>query len=139
MSDLPDPTQPAAFLRALAGEADLRGRAERAGCDVHALTDANPADPAATAALVAAGARALAATLARGARPILLVSQGTGPDQIFATALAEGLMGYERIFALIGAPSGARDAVEVIDAPDLAGLRLILILPPTGTNSYWQR
>lgn len=149
MTSLPDPALPdpllgpAAFLRALlagaAGHDDLRARAEAAGCVVHALSDCPATEEAATAALQAAGARAIAATLARGAQPILLVSQGLAAGEAYATALAEGLMGYERIFALVCAPSGAAGAVEVTGDSRSDGLRLILILPPTVANSYWQR
>lgn len=152
MTSLPDPALtdpllgPAAFLRALlAGAADhddLRARAEAAGCVVHALSDCpatEEAATAATAALQAAGARAIAATLARGGQPILLVSQGLAAGEAYAAALAEGLMGYERIFALVCAPSGAAGAVEVTGDSRSDGLRLILILPPTVANSYWQR
>lgn len=120
MPGLPDPlSAPDAFLAAvLAG--DATALAQGAGCVVHPLHGAGqPA--AALAALHAAGARALAASLPRGGAPMLLVLT-PAPDPGYGPALAEGLMGYDRVHAAQG-PNAA----------------LILILPPTAINAYWQR
>lgn len=140
MTAPPDPiTDPAAFLQALLALGEPKARAETAGCDVHCLTDTPGTDAAAMATLQAAGARAIAATLARGARPILLISQGSPMGAEYAKALALGLMGYERIHALVCGPTGGSGAVEVTGDSANEGLRLILILPPTAENTYWQR
>lgn len=121
MLPLPAPVkEPEAFLMALASHPDAEAAARTAGCAVHPLTATADHDPAALAQLHAAGARALAASLARGAAPMLLTFKT--PDPAYAPALAEGLMGYERIHTAI--------------SPALA---LILILPPSQPNSYWQR
>ena len=140
MTTLPAPTTaPSAFLRALLAQGDRKAAAEEAGCNVHRLTDTPGTDAAAMAALQAAGARAIAATLAREARPILLISQGSAAGAEYAQALAQGLMGYERIHALVCGPTGESGAVEVTGDSANEGLRLILILPPTVENTYWQR
>lgn len=136
---MPTPTSdPAAFLRALLAQDDRMSAAVAAGCDVHGLADTPGTDAAAMAALQAAGARAIAATLAREARPILLISQGNPSGADYARALAQGLMGYERIHALVCGPTGGSGAVEVTGDSANEGLRLILILPPTAENAYWQ-
>lgn len=122
MTALPDPSlQPDAFLSALHCAADPDRAARDAGCVLHGLGAEAGADPAATARLHAAGARAIAATLARGASPLLLLAQADRPDDAYAAALVEGLMGYERIHV------GLQD-----------GWRMILVLPPTGQNAYWR-
>lgn len=121
MLPLPDPAKdPDAFLMALASHPDAGATARTAGCAVHPLTAPADHDPTALAQLHAAGARALAASLARGAAPMLLIL--TAPDPAYAPALAEGLMGYERIHTAITATAA-----------------LILILPPSQPNAYWQR
>ncbi len=125
MLPLPDPVkEPDAFLLALASHPDAAASARAAGCSVHPLTAPADHDPAALAQLHAAGARALAASLARGAAPMLLIFKA--PDSLpaprYAPALAEGLMGYERIHTTIS-----------------PAVTLILILPPSQTNAYWQR
>lgn len=121
MIPLPAPTsEPDAFLMALIAHPDPETAARDAGCSVHRLTAPEGSDPAALAPLHAAGARALAASLARGAAPLLLVFPAASPA--YAPALAEGLMGYERIHTAQG-PAAA----------------LTLILPPTAINTYWQR
>jgi glycerate 2-kinase len=167
-----------------------KAMAEAAGCSVHVLGDAIEGEARTVAALHAAGARAIAATLGREAKPILLLSGGEltvtrrgdgigGPNAEYALALAQGLMGYERIFALACDTDGVDGAAEVagavvtpdtltrsqieasdalnrndahsffaalndqvITGPTLTNVndfRAILILPPSGTNSYWQR
>ena len=142
MTDLPLPAvNPTGFLRALIAAAPsveaARSSAAAAGCAVHDLGTVAPQDVAQCAALHAAGARALAATLARGAEPILLRAQ-VGPEGArYAEALAQGLMGYERIFALVSADAGAAGAVQVVSYPAVEGLALILILPPVEVNRYW--
>jgi hypothetical protein len=104
---------------------------------VHDLGKGVPQDVAQSAALHAAGARALAATLARGTAPMLLMAE-VGPEGArYAEALAQGLMGYERIFAQVAAEAGAAAAVEVTPNHVRAGLVAILILPPVEVNRYW--
>lgn len=121
MLSLPDPLrEPDAFLTALLAQDAPVAMARDAGCAVHPLSAEGQPAPA-LAALHAAGARALAASLARGAAPMLLVLMPP-PDATYPPALTEGLMGYERIHTAQG-PAAA----------------LILILPPTAVNSYWQR
>ena len=139
MIDFPPPTvDPSGFLRAVmvaASSVDAaRSFAATAGCVVHDLG----AGVAQSAALHAAGARALAATLARGTAPMLLMAE-VGPEGAgYAEALAQGLMGYERIFALVSAEAGASGAaVQVMANPAGGGLALILILPPVEVNRYW--
>jgi hypothetical protein len=134
MTDLPLPAvNPTGFLRALIAAAPsveaARSSAAAAGCAVHDLGTVAPQDVAQCAAL--------AATLARGAEPILLRAQ-VGPEGArYAEALAQGLMGYERIFALVSADAGAAGAVQVVPYPAVEGLALILILPPVEVNRYW--
>lgn len=136
---MPDPmTDPAAFLRAVLGSDDPMARATAAGCDVHRLIDPPGQAATATAGLQAAGARAIAASLARGARPMLLISQGCPASAEYAQALVQGLMGYERIVALVGGLTGGSGAVAMTGDSRHDGLRLILILPPTAPNPYWQ-
>lgn len=113
-------TEPDAFLMALDTHPDAEAAARAAGCVVHPLAAAADHDPAALAQLHAAGARALAASLARGGAPMLLVFKTPAPA--YAPALDAGLMGYERIHTAVS-PTAA----------------LILILPPSQPNSYWQR
>lgn len=139
MTDFPPPTvDPSGFLRAVMAAASsvdtARSFAATAGCVVHDLG----AGVAQSAALHAAGARALAATLARGNAPMLLMAE-VGPEGAgYAEALAQGLMGYERIFALVTAEAGASGAaVQVMANPAGGGLALILILPPVEVNRYW--
>ena len=138
MTDFPPPTvDPSGFLRAVMAAAPsgetARSFAATAGCVVHDLG----AGVAQSAALHAAGARALAATLARGTAPMLLMAE-VGPEGAgYAEALAQGLMGYERIFALVSAEAGASGAVQVMANPAGGGLALILILPPVEVNRYW--
>lgn len=121
MIPLPSPTgEPDAFLMALVAHPDPQVAARDAGCSVHPLMAPEGSDPEALALLHAAGARALAASLARGAAPLLLVFPA--PGAAYAPALAKGLMGYERI--------------HTAQSPTAA---LILILPPTAVNAYWQR
>lgn len=120
MTQPADPlTNPDAFLAALSAGGDPAPAAQAAGCVVHPLQGAG--QPTALAALHAAGARALAASLPRGGAPMLLVlTPAPGPG--YAPALAEGLMGYERIYSA-QSPSAA----------------LILILPPVTVSSYWRK
>jgi len=138
MTDFPLPTvDPPGFLRAVMAAASsvdaARSFAATAGCVVHDLG----AGVAQSAALHSAGARALAATLARGTAPMLLMAE-VGPEGAgYAEALAQGLMGYERIFALVTAEAGASGAVQVMANPAGGGLALILILPPVEVNRYW--
>ena len=164
--------------------------ARAAGCDVHILGDAIEGEAREVATLHAAGARAIAASLAKDARPILLLSGGEltvtkrgngsgGPNAEYALALAKGLMGYERIFALACDTDGVDGAAEVagavvtpdtlaratmdvdaalaahdahsffaslgdqvITGPTLTNVndfRAVLILPPSGANSYWNK
>ena len=121
MPPLPDPlTDPDAFLAAVLAEAAPDQAAQAAGCVVHPL--AGSGQPAAALAhLHAAGARALAASLARSGPPMLL-TLSPAPAPAYAPALTEGLMGYERIHTAQG-----------------PGAALILILPPTAINGYWKR
>jgi hypothetical protein len=140
MTDFPLPApNPSGFLRAVMAAApgvEVAGRA--AGCVVHDLGAVAPPSVAERAALHAAGARALAATLARGTAPMLLRAE-VGPEGArYAEALAQGLMGYERIFALVSADAGAAGAVQVVPYPAAEGLALILILPPVEVNRYWE-
>ena len=139
MTDFPPPTvDPSGFLRAVMAAASsvdaARSFAATAGCVVHDLG----AGVAQSAALHSAGARALAATLARGTAPMLLMAE-VGPEGAgYAEALAQGLMGYERIFALVTAEAGASGAaVQVMANHAGGGLALILILPPVEVNRYW--
>ena len=90
-----------------------------------------------SAALHAAGARALAATLARGTAPMLLMAEVGPKGAGYADALAQGLMGYERICALVSAEAGASGAVQVTPNPLGRALALILIRPPVEVNRYW--
>ena len=139
MTDFPPPTvDPSGFLRAVMAAASsvdtARSFAATAGCVVHDLG----AGVAQSAARHAAGARALAATLARGTAPMLLMGEVGPKGAGYAEALAQGLMGYERIFALVTAEAGASGAaVQVMANPAGGGLALILILPPVEVNRYW--
>ena len=139
MTDFPPPAvDPSGFLRAVLAAASsvdaARSFAATAGCVVHDLG----AGAAQSAALHAAGARALAATLARGTAPMLLMAEVGPKGAGYAEALAQGLMGYERIFALVTAEAGASGAaVQVMANPAGGGLALILILPPVEVNRYW--
>lgn len=101
--------------------------AEAAGCTVHILGDAIEGEARAVAALHATGARALAASLMIGDKPILLLSGGEltvtkigsgtgGPNAEYALALAIHLQGYERIFALACDTDGVDGAAEVAGA-----------------------
>ena len=119
---LPDPIcAPAAFLQALSQHPAPAETATAAGIPAHSL--ANPGVPAGQAALLhAAGARALAASLARGGPPMLLVVTGLTEAAAYGAGLSEGVMGYERIHWT---------ATE--------GRALILILPPSGRNAFWDR
>jgi glycerate 2-kinase len=101
--------------------------AETAGCTVHILGDAIEGEARAVAALHAAGARALAASLMIGDKPILLLSGGEltvtktgdgigGPNAEYALALEIHLQGYERIFALACDTDGIDGAAEVAGA-----------------------
>lgn len=107
--------------------AAARALAEAAGCQVHVLGDALEGEAREVAARQAAGARAIAATLARGAPPVLLLSGGEltvtrrgngvgGPNAEFCLALAINLMGYERIHALACDTDGVDGAAEVAGA-----------------------
>lgn len=139
MTDFPLPAlDPSGFLRAvMAAAPGVAVAASAAGCVVHDLGTVAPQSVAERAELHAAGARALAATLARGAAPMLLRAQ-VGPEGArYAEALAQGLMSYERIFALVSADAGAAGAVQVVSNPAGGGLALILILPPVEVNRYW--
>ncbi len=101
--------------------------AEAAGCQVHLLGDALEGEAREVAAQQAAGARAIAATLARGAAPVVLLSGGEltvtrrgngvgGPNAEFCLALALHLHGYERIHALACDTDGVDGAAEVAGA-----------------------
>ena len=142
MTDFPLPTlDPSGFLRAVMAAAPAveaaRHAATSAGCVVYDLAAVAPQGVVQSAALHAAGARALAATLARGTAPMLLMAE-VGPEGArYAEALAQGLMGYERIFALVTAETGASGAVKVMPNPAGGGLALTLILPPVEVNRYW--
>lgn len=147
MTDLPDPaTDPADFLGALmaraADAAGARALGISAGLSVHDLGAVVQAEAAHIAGVQAAGARALAASLARGAPPLLLIASAGGAAETYARALETGLMGYERIFARIAAGvagDGASGAVMVAPGHAEGGLALILILPPVEVNRYWSR
>jgi hypothetical protein len=68
----------------------------------------------------------------------MLLMAEVGPEGArYAEALAQGLMGYERIFALVTAETGASGAVQVMPNPVCGGLALTLILPPVEVNRYW--
>jgi hypothetical protein len=68
----------------------------------------------------------------------MLLRAQVGPEGArYAEALAQGLMGFERIFALVSADAGAAGAVQVVSNPAGGGLALILILPPIEVNRYW--
>jgi hypothetical protein len=68
----------------------------------------------------------------------MLLMAEVGPEGAgYAEALAQGLMGSERIFALVTAEAGASGAVQVLANPAGGGLALILILPPVEVNRYW--
>ena len=119
----------AAPSQSLAAAAEM-GRAM--GAQVHILGDAIEGEAREVAALHAAGARAIAASLAVGAPPVLLLSGGEltvtrrgdgigGPNAEYALALAVNLYGYERIHALACDTDGVDGAAEVagaIVAPD---------------------
>ena len=107
--------------------AAAKALAEAAGCQVHLLGDALEGEARDVAAQQAAGARAIAATLARGAAPVVLLSGGEltvtrrgkgvgGPNAEFCLALAIHLMGYERIHALACDTDGVDGAAEVAGA-----------------------
>lgn len=107
--------------------AAAKALAEAAGCQVHLLSDALEGEARDVAAQQAAGARAIAATLARGAAPVVLLSGGEltvtrrgdgvgGPNAEFCLALAIHLMGYERIHALACDTDGVDGAAEVAGA-----------------------
>ncbi len=111
--------------------------AEAAGCQVHLLGDALEGEAREVAAQQAAGARAIAATLARGAAPVVLMSGGEltvtrrgngvgGPNAEFCLALALHLHGYERIHALACDTDGVDGAAEVAGA---------IVTPDTMTRS----
>lgn len=127
---------PATFLRALLACDDPAAAARAAGCAVH-LLGAAVGDAAQSGALHAAGARAIAATLARDASPILLVAQAGPSAPAYAEALARELMRYERIFTLVCSAEGGDGVAAVVPGHAQEGLALILILPPLGVNSYW--
>lgn len=104
-----------------------KAMAEQAGCTVHILGDAIEGEARSVAALHGAGARALAASLTMGDRPMLLLSGGEltvtkrgdgigGPNAEYALALAQNLMGYERIYALACDTDGIDGAAEVAGA-----------------------
>jgi glycerate 2-kinase len=104
-----------------------KASAEAAGCTVHILGDAIQGEARHIAALHAAGARALAASLMIGDKPLLLLSGGEltvtktgdgigGPNAEYALALSIALMGYERIFALAADTDGVDGAAEVAGA-----------------------
>lgn len=139
MSDLPLPTlAPEGFLQAIAARDDWQEAAKAAGCDLHLLA-AGP-DMASLAGLHAAGARALAASIARDGRPMLLRCDGLSDAAAYGAALEAGLMGYERIFYWVPTPTQERPAATAADlGQNHQPAALILILPPSGTNSYWQR
>ncbi len=101
--------------------------AEAAGCTAHILGDAIEGEARSIAALHATGARALAASLMIGDKPILLLSGGEltvtktgtgtgGPNAEYALALAIHLQGYERIYALACDTDGVDGAAEVAGA-----------------------
>lgn len=101
--------------------------AEAAGCAVHILGDAIEGEARKVAALHAAGARALAASLMIGDKPLVLLSGGEltvtrrgdgigGPNAEYALALAEALRGYERIFAIACDTDGVDGAAEIAGA-----------------------
>ena len=107
--------------------AAAKALAEAAGCQVHVLGDALEGEARDVAAQQAAGARAIAATLARGAAPVVLMSGGEltvtrrgdgvgGPNAEFCLALALHLHGYERIHALACDTDGVDGAAEVAGA-----------------------
>lgn len=124
MTDFPLPAaQPDAFLVALTGCDNLEQAAQRTGCVVHPLASSPGADLTDLAGLHAAGARALAASLVIGDKPMLLTFDASAAFDSYETALARGLMSYERIHV-------ARTRQD---------LALILILPPTGTSLFWKR
>ena len=121
MSSLPQPTEsPDAFVKALAALPAPGPAAMAAGCVVHPLAGGTAAE--ALGLLHAAAARALAASLPRDAAPLLLILPDPTDAPTYGRALEQGLMGYERIHWAVGPALG-----------------LILILPPSGTNSYWGR
>lgn len=104
-----------------------KAMAEAAGCEVHILGDALEGEARDVAALQAAGARAIAASLAKGAKPILLLSGGEltvtkrgkgvgGPNAEYCLALAINLLGYDRIHALACDTDGVDGAAEVAGA-----------------------
>lgn len=140
MTELPPPaTDPDAFLRAVLRHDDRAQAAGNAGCVVHPLGDVRSEDAAKTGALHAAGARAIAASLAREAQPIVLMGQAGAEAAAYAKALGEGLMGYERIFALVVTEGAGFGAVDTLPDPARDGLAMILILPPVEANRYWSR
>lgn len=107
--------------------AAAKALAEAAGCQVHLLGDALEGEAREVAAHHAAAARAIAATLARGAAPVLLLSGGEltvtrrgagtgGPNAEYALALAIHLAGYERIHAIACDTDGVDGAAEVAGA-----------------------
>lgn len=123
MLPLPDPTaEPKAFLMAMSGQADPAAAARAAGCVVHVLAGQESAEITALAGLHGAGARAIAASLAIGAAPIMLLSQGGLDHTAYATALTTALMGYERIHTAISHDN-----------------RMILILPAVELSAYWRK
>jgi hydroxypyruvate reductase len=104
-----------------------RAMAEAAGCQVNILGDALEGEAREVAALQAAGARAIAASLAKGAKPLLLLSGGEltvtrrgdgvgGPNAEFCLALAIQLYGYPRIHAIACDTDGVDGAAEVAGA-----------------------
>jgi glycerate 2-kinase len=114
----------AAPAQSLAAAAAL---AEAAGCEVRLLGDRLEGEAREVAAQQAALAKDIAAGLARGARPVLLLSGGEltvtrtgdgigGPNAEFCLALALSLKGAARIHAIACDSDGVDGAAEVAGA-----------------------
>ncbi len=118
---------PADFLRQITDQSpeQAAARALAAGMMAHVLP--SPQD----LPQLAAAARAIAASLGRGAPAVLLLAEAKGAT---ATAFAPLLLGYDRIHALapLGPGAGliAPGAPLATPLPDSCTLLAVLILPP---------
>lgn len=149
------PDQPQEFLTALwhhAQSADAATTLQTAadwarskGCTVHVL--GLPSGTASdVAALQAAGARAIAASLPLGGASMLLLCAGPlDQPESFAENVTAGLQGYERICALIAPLGGSAPPSLITPDGQTGGTPLtsplfwaILIAAPSTPNSYWR-
>jgi hypothetical protein len=120
---------PADFLRQIADQTPDRAAtlARDAGMAAHVLPAPQHLPQ------LAAAARAIAASLGRGAPPVLLVTQA---QDATADQLAPLLMGYDRIHALAPLPAGTGligpESTAITALPSPSTLLALLILSPPG-------